>query len=682
MRFPGSARCVRSPLPSNPPNRTLSEESFDPLPSGPHVLGLMTKFWDQGRVKTRLGASIGMREAAALHRAFVTELCQALGEVADRRQVVLDPPERFAEAALYLPGSWELVGQGSGDLGERMERWFSDRLEGETSSRAVLIGSDCLTLGPAEIGQAIAALDTTDVAVGSTADGGYYLIGLRAPWRNAYAALFRNVPWSTPEVFAVTLERAASAGLAVTQLSQQEDVDTIDELRRLRTALHSRAGSGLTASRLRDVIDSCLASPLSAISEPHTPAVSTTGVDFSVDTRPRTAIEAGPTSRPSTIIIGGGVIGLTLAWELLGRGQRVSLLERDRIGRGTSWAASGILPPARLDTATDPLDRLRGYSHALFPKWAAELQRASGLDIGFRRCGGWYLAETPGERASMIGMTGFWRELGIECERQPLEQLGRREPGLEAWASMRPDAAAWWVPDECQVRSPDYLRALAIGVRDRGGELLEGCQVENLRESDAGGEVLVNGTWRRADSVVVCGGAWSGRIAQQFGLQHSLVPVRGQILLLRLNQPPLQSVVNVGNQYLVCRDDGRTLVGSVEEEVGFRTGTTPEVLQRLHDFACRVCPRLADAPVEKSWSGFRPMTFDGFPMIGRIPETRHLYVAAGHFRSGLHLSCGTAVCMADLMMGRQPVVDLAPFRVGKQQQRLPIPVPMVNPGKR
>ena len=109
------------------------------------------------------------------------------------------------------------------------------------------------------------------------------------------------------------------------------------------------------------------------------------------------------------------------------------------------------------------------------------------------------------------------------------------------------------------------------------------------------------------------------------------------------------------------------LVGSCEEEVGLELGTTPEMIGTLHDFAFDLCPELRNATVVRSWSGLRPMTFDGFPMIGRVPETSNVYVASGHYRSGLHLSPATAIVLADLMSGKKPAVDLDAFRVGKQQ---------------
>lgn len=372
-------------------------------------------------------------------------------------------------------------------------------------------------------------------------------------------------------------------------------------------------------------------------------------------------------SKPHTLVLGGGAIGLSVAWELLGRGHRVTLVERDRVGRATSWAAAGILPPAPLETAHDPLDRLRGLSHQLFPRWVETLHRESGIDPGFRRSGGWYLAETPGERAAMIGMRDYWRDLGIECVPTSIDELCEREPALAGWTDRSRSAAAWWVPDECQIRSPDFLSALAAAIRGRGGRLREACEVSDVRGTPSGVAVTAGGASWRGDFAVLCGGVWSGLMAPRFGLEQSLVPVRGQISMLKTDKPPLSGIVNMGHRYLVCRDDGRTLVGSSEEEVGFRLGTTEETLSELHRFARRVVPVLADAPIERSWSGLRPMTFDGFPMIGRVPDTERFYVAAGHFRSGIHLSCATAVTLADLMTGRTPAVDAEPFRVGKQQ---------------
>jgi glycine oxidase len=374
------------------------------------------------------------------------------------------------------------------------------------------------------------------------------------------------------------------------------------------------------------------------------------------------------TSRASSkgIVVGGGVIGLSLAWELSKRGHHITVVDQGTLGRGTSWAAAGILPPANLDTATDPIDRLRGFSHRLFPRWHEELLSLTGIDSGFRRCGGWYLADTPGERAAMFGMSGYWHELEIQCERVTAAELSQREPVLATRSRSLPIPDAWWVPDECQIRSPRYLQALVAACRSQSVDFVEDSPVVRIQDRNAIG-VQTPASLIQGDFVVLTSGAWTGQIDESFDLQQSLVPVRGQMLLFKSPTQSIRSVINVGNRYLVPRNDGNTLVGSNEEEVGFVNATTPETLGSLCQFAVELCPHLEDAEIAASWSGLRPMTFDGFPMIGRMPGRDNVFVAAGHYRSGIHLSCGTAEVLANLIDGRDNLVDLNAFQVGKQQ---------------
>lgn len=217
----------------------------DLLPSSNTLtVGLMTKFWDCGKVKTRLGNSIGMERAVSLHRLFVSHLCATLSQVPARRVLCIAPDHRLAamESALKswgLDGKWELMAQGQGPLGERMERCFIHSLRDETS-RAMLIGADCPQLGADQIDQASEALQTNDVVVGPAADGGYYLIGLKGAWRaneSRFKNLFHDIPWSTDRVLGITRGRIDSAGLSCFDLEMREDVDTIKELASLRRSL-------------------------------------------------------------------------------------------------------------------------------------------------------------------------------------------------------------------------------------------------------------------------------------------------------------------------------------------------------------------------------------------------------------------------------------------------------------
>ena len=408
--------------------------------------------------------------------------------------------------------------------------------------------------------------------------------------------------------------------------------------------------------------------------------------------------------KADVVVIGAGAVGLTLAYELAGRGRRVALIERDRLieretdgcsietpfRTASSWAAAGILPPANLEVATDPIERLRGLSHQLYPNLATELEKETGIDCNLHRCGGWYLSDSVGETASMVGMVAFWRDLSIECDEVPLSDLADREPAMKSWTQKHTDGRAWFVPDEYQICTPLFLQALVAACRRRGVEIIDQSRVTDLREVDGGAAVEFKeaparvraaspqtlssegtgeqvATIMQADQVVLCGGVWSGLVSSRLRLSQSLVPVRGQILLLKTERAILSGIVNIGQRYLVPRLDGAVLVGSCEEEVGFQHGTTPGALADLRRFAYDVCPQLESARELGAWSGLRPLTFDGFPMIGKLPDSKALFVAAGHFRSGIHLAPATARCLADVMLGIQPPVDIEPFRVGKQQ---------------
>ena len=149
------------------------------------------------------------------------------------------------------------------------------------------------------------------------------------------------------------------------------------------------------------------------------------------------------------LIVGAGVVGLSLAYELAGHGLRVRVVDRQEPGREASWAGAGILPPANRATATHPLEQLRGMSHRLHAEWAARLQDETGIDTGYRRCGGIYLARTVGETAALHGLASEFREQGIEVERLSADALAQLEPALIT--SVR---AAYLVPDEAQLRNP------------------------------------------------------------------------------------------------------------------------------------------------------------------------------------------------------------------------------------
>lgn len=364
------------------------------------------------------------------------------------------------------------------------------------------------------------------------------------------------------------------------------------------------------------------------------------------------------------LILGGGVIGLSLAWELAQHGQRVRVIDRRSPGEEASWAGAGILPPSALRDRDDSARRLAGLSYELHPEWARRLREETGIDTGFRRCGGVYLANSP-HGDDLRAMAEACTADGVRVEQITPAQLADIEPALaDGAAGRRP--LALHLPDEAQLRNPRHLRALLTACVGRGVTLSSGIEAEDfLVTGNRVTGVRTSAGVLAARTVCLAGGAWSRMLAERLGVRPAIKPIRGQMVLLQCDRPPLKHVVNVGPRYLVPRDDGHVLVGSTEEDVGFDRRTTATGVEGLLEFAIALAPRLAAARFDRCWSGFRPGTADGLPYLGAVPGLENAFIAAGHHRSGLTLSPATAVVMSQLIRGEQPTVDLAPFGLAR-----------------
>jgi len=211
------------------------------------------------------------------------------------------------------------------------------------------------------------------------------------------------------------------------------------------------------------------------------------------------------------------------------------------------------------------------------------------------------------------------------------------------------------------IRPPRHLEALRQSCQRRGVEItpaaVTAIPVANGRiEGIATSAGLV-----QAGAYCLAAGAWSEALARPLGLQLQTRPIRGQIVLLSLPRQILARVVNLGLEYLVPRDDGHLLVGSTLEDVGFDSKTQAAAVEQLVNFAHNLLGALPDARMEQAWAGLRPGSADGLPSLGRVPGIVNAFVAAGHFRAGLHQSTGTAVLLADLITGGEPAIDPSPF---------------------
>lgn len=363
---------------------------------------------------------------------------------------------------------------------------------------------------------------------------------------------------------------------------------------------------------------------------------------------------------PGVLVVGGGVIGCALARRLARAGHAVLVVERDEPGSHATWAAAGMLAPlAEADEPGPFLDLLRA-SRALHPALAAELREETGIDVGYRDEGSILVASEAAEVEALERRHAWQSTAGFPVERLTPAEAVRQEPALA------PDLlAALRFPEDHQVDNRLLGRALwraaeRAGARFRTGETVRAVAVEGGR---ATGVVLDSGERLPAGAVVVAAGSWAGALQ---GLPRPLpvTPVLGQLLALRTDPHAFRQVIHSARGYLVPRADGRLLVGATVERVGFREGVTAAGILNLLGTALALAPSLAGAPLLECWSGLRPGTPDGLPILGADPEADRLYHATGHYRNGILLAPITAELLAREIEGAR-VDALAPFSLAR-----------------
>lgn len=366
--------------------------------------------------------------------------------------------------------------------------------------------------------------------------------------------------------------------------------------------------------------------------------------------------------RHDVVIVGGGVIGLSAALALGRAGLSVLVLDRREPGREASWAGAGMIAPEAETPGPSPMVRLRAWSARLYPVWAEQLRAETGIDIGYRKCGGVDVALTDAEDDDLRSAAGVWRSQGVAYERLAQADRARIEPALSPEAR-----AVYYLPDRAQVRNPRLLRALVDVIAQRGGRIQAGATVHGFTVEHGRAVAVLSSAGRFACGfVVVAAGAWSGPLLEPLGARAPTPPNKGQIVLLRSARPLLGRIVEHGRNYLVPRDDGRILVGATEENAGFDRRPTEAAYHALLREACRLCPILREAEVEAVWAGLRPGSVDGRPYLGIALDAANVVIAAGHDRAGLQLAPATAEVVVDLVLGRPPRVDVRSLGVGRE----------------
>ena len=395
----------------------------------------------------------------------------------------------------------------------------------------------------------------------------------------------------------------------------------------------------------------------------------------------------------NVIIIGGGVIGLGIGWQLAKEGASVTLYERERAGRAASWAAAGMLAPlAEAHTEETELLKLGCHSLARYPQWVKELEADAAVSIGYRAEGTLIVGLEPDDTHQLRHLYDSQQQLGLDAE----WLTGREAREIEPALSPRVTAAIHCAADH-QVDNRRMVTALQRAYQARGGVLHENSCVERIEVKNG----AATGVWVRtgepspsdnppsdnrraracpspscrpslhaADVIILAAGPWSSQIEGiPDAIRPPVRPVKGQMLALQMETGiAVETVIRTVRArypmsvYLVPRTYGRLIVGATSEEMGFDTRLTAGGLFELLRGAWEAVPGVYELPILETWTGLRPGSRDNAPILGHTPID-NLIVATGHYRNGILLTPVTAYEIAKLILTGELSPTIAPFQL-------------------
>lgn len=358
------------------------------------------------------------------------------------------------------------------------------------------------------------------------------------------------------------------------------------------------------------------------------------------------------------IIVGGGVIGCSIALRLTQAGLRVSLIEKGRIGSEASRAAAGMLSPQGESQSPGPFFDLCLRSRALYRDFAQELLDLSGVDPEYKDEGTLAVVFDHENLEERTAWARWQRNAGLPIEFVAADELRRLEPAIAESAS-----TAIFLPQEHQIENRRLMDALEIAIRNAGVEILEGTEVISItRQSDRVTGVEITNGRIDAGTVIVAAGTWSSALLQPLGLDIKVVPAKGQMVAVKPDVCPITRVLHSHSVYVVPRRDGRILIGATVEHTGFKKAVTVAAVNSLLNAALELVPALADSEVVETWCGLRPDTLDHLPILG-FGGPENLLLATGHYRNGILLAPVTATLLTTTLTTNREPAELRDFSV-------------------
>lgn len=357
------------------------------------------------------------------------------------------------------------------------------------------------------------------------------------------------------------------------------------------------------------------------------------------------------------LVIGAGVIGMMLARELSQAGANVTVLDRKACAQESSWAGGGIVSPLYPWRYPEAVTQLATWSQSSYVHLAQELIEETGYDPELRQKG-MLMVSVDDQQEALDWAQKFHRPL----RKVDAGFLYQKEPNLKAGLT-----EGLWMPEVSSIRNPRLGRSLRESLLQNPRiNLLEHQEVTAI-ETD--GEVVTGvrtsqGTLS-AGQVVIAGGAWSAELLQQVDRTLPVEPVHGQMMLFKAKPGLVNRVVLKDGRYVIPRNDGRVLVGSTLEHIGFEKRTTEEAARSLYETALDIVPALSEYPIEHHWSGLRPGSPEGIPYIGQVTGYRNLYINAGQYRNGLVLAPASTRLLADILLKRETIISPEPYRMDR-----------------
>lgn len=350
-----------------------------------------------------------------------------------------------------------------------------------------------------------------------------------------------------------------------------------------------------------------------------------------------------------SIIVGGGIIGSSIAHFLSDRGYHVAVVEKGKIASEASRAAAGLLGVQAEWDEYDPLFDLARKSRAMFAPLSKRLREKTGIDIGYEEKGIYRIAQSDEAAAKLMEIMKWQKQTGEESHFLSGEELREREPYLSEAV-----VAAVYHPNDGHVIAPELAKAFAHSAAISGADIFEQTEVFDIKvENNRATGVVTSEGVMLSDSVIIASGSWSTKLLRHFDPSWGTYPVKGEIIAVKSFKPLLSIPVFEDGFYIAPKRNGRYIIGATVKPHTYNKAVSVESIQYSMERALHILPELKNAEWETAWAGLRPQSNHGMPYIGKHPDIPGLYTCTGHFRNGILLSAISGIYMADLVEGKQ-----------------------------